>query len=157
MTEEVKETPKPETVTVSLYNPNDGLAGREGGPYLDRVQAWEREKERAFQEGRDPDPENMAFTTSWTAAQLLAANNVTIPSKAGESSLVTAQKYVDAMVESGASTLKPIGEIEVEVPSEAAPVSSEPEPEPEPATSTTTASTSKTTASKTASSSSSGS
>lgn len=44
--------------TVPLFNPNDGVTGRDGGPYLDQVQAVEAEKVRAKIEGRSPDLDN---------------------------------------------------------------------------------------------------
>lgn len=43
------------TETVKLYNTNDGVRGRDGGPYLDEVQARIAEDNRAYIEGRDPD------------------------------------------------------------------------------------------------------
>jgi len=44
---------------VQLFNPNDGVTGRDGGPYLDVVQAEEQERQRARVEGREPDFENL--------------------------------------------------------------------------------------------------
>lgn len=35
-----------------VYNPNDGIAGRDGGPYLDIEEAKAREKRSAEREGR---------------------------------------------------------------------------------------------------------
>lgn len=46
------------TETVKLYNINDGVHGRDGGPYLDQVQDRLAEQTRAFVEGREPDYEN---------------------------------------------------------------------------------------------------
>lgn len=43
---------------VSLHNPNDGLYGRTGGPYLDEVEAQAAEINRARVEGREPDLAN---------------------------------------------------------------------------------------------------
>lgn len=63
-----------------LFNPNDGLTGRNGGPYLDEVQAREDEKRRALVEGREPDldhPGPNAGIQLATAAQMLASLNVT--------------------------------------------------------------------------------
>lgn len=42
-----------------LFNPNDGLHGRKGGPFLDQVQQRQQEETRAIREGREPDYENM--------------------------------------------------------------------------------------------------
>lgn len=66
--------------TTPLYNPNDGLTGRNGGPYLDEVQAMQDEVRRAKIEGREPDSDNPgpnAGIQLSTAAQMLATLNVT--------------------------------------------------------------------------------
>jgi hypothetical protein len=42
-----------------LFNPNDGLHGRKGGPFLDQVQQRQQEETRAIREGREPDFDNM--------------------------------------------------------------------------------------------------
>lgn len=44
---------------VKLFNPNEGLHGRQGGPFLDNVQRRQAEETRAIREGREPDYENM--------------------------------------------------------------------------------------------------
>lgn len=44
---------------VKFFNPNDGLFKRDGGPYLDEVQARQAEEIRAYREGREPDFENL--------------------------------------------------------------------------------------------------
>lgn len=44
---------------VKLFNPNEGLHGRQGGPFLDDVQRKQAEETRAIREGREPDYENM--------------------------------------------------------------------------------------------------
>lgn len=49
----------PEVETVKLYNTNDGVRGRDGGPYLDEVQARIAEDNRAYIEGRKPDYESL--------------------------------------------------------------------------------------------------
>lgn len=62
-----------------LYNPNDGLTGRNGGPYLDEEQARTDEVRRARIEGREPDLDNPAANAGIqlsTAAQMLASLNV---------------------------------------------------------------------------------
>ena len=38
--------------TVKVYNPNDGITGRDGGPYLDIEEAKAREARSAEREGR---------------------------------------------------------------------------------------------------------
>lgn len=47
---------KPETV--DLYNANDGILKRTGGPYLDQLEAEAAEVTRARKEDRDPDLDN---------------------------------------------------------------------------------------------------
>ena len=68
-----------------LYNANDGITGRDGGPYLDQVEAKHAEDHRAAVEGREPDYDTMggyAGTVYLTAAQLLANESVnSLPSK----------------------------------------------------------------------------
>lgn len=41
-----------------VYNVTEGLSGRDGGPYLDRVQSLEHEVVSASREGREPNYEN---------------------------------------------------------------------------------------------------
>jgi hypothetical protein len=58
-----------------VYNPNDGLVGRDGGPYLDEEQARNDEIRRAKIEGREPDfdkPGANAGIQLSTAGQMLA-------------------------------------------------------------------------------------
>lgn len=62
-----------------LYNANDGITGRDGGPYLDQVEARHAEDRRAEVEGRDPDYSTMPLgpgVVYVTAAQLLASESV---------------------------------------------------------------------------------
>lgn len=47
---------------VPLYNPHDGLTGRDGGPYLDEVERRNAEIVRAAKEKRDPDFDNAPAT-----------------------------------------------------------------------------------------------
>lgn len=42
-----------------LFNPNEGLFGRQGGPFLDDVERKQAEDQRAYVEGREPDYTNM--------------------------------------------------------------------------------------------------
>lgn len=48
--------------TVQLFNPNDGVTGRDGGPYLDQVEAVRAEQIRAQKENREPDLVNPPAT-----------------------------------------------------------------------------------------------
>lgn len=67
-----------------LYNPNDGITGRDGGPYLDEVETVEAEKRRAVVEGRKPNlekPPASAGIQLSTASQMLHAVEVNRPSK----------------------------------------------------------------------------
>lgn len=45
-----------------LFNPHDGLTGRDGGPYLDQEERRLAEVVRAAKEGREPDFENAPAT-----------------------------------------------------------------------------------------------
>ena len=86
--------------TIPLFNPNDGLTGRNGGPYLDEVQAQQDEVRRAKVEGREPDLEkpgaNAGIQLS-TAAQMLASLSVTnAPSMENARSEALAKAYADA-------------------------------------------------------------
>ena len=71
----------------ALYNPNDGLTGRGGGPYLDQEEDRLAEERRARIEGREPDLENppaSGGTVLVTAGQLLANQGVNnLPSVTG--------------------------------------------------------------------------
>ena len=50
--------PTEDTRTVKLYDQNEGLIKRSGGPYLDHIERVAAEKIRAAKEGREPDLEN---------------------------------------------------------------------------------------------------
>lgn len=70
-----------------LYNPNDRLTGRDGGPYLDQEEQRVAEERRARIEGRKPDLKNPPATAGIqlsTAAQMLATVDVNVPSKTHE-------------------------------------------------------------------------
>lgn len=77
--------------TRALYNANDGLTGRDGGPYLDQEEDRLAEERRARVENRKPDLENppaSSGTVLVTAGQLLANQGVNnIPSKDGSVAL----------------------------------------------------------------------
>lgn len=67
-----------------LYNPNDGLTGRDGGPYLDEEEARVAEIRRAKIEGREPDlnsPPASAGIQLSTADQLIRTVEVNRPSQ----------------------------------------------------------------------------
>lgn len=87
--------------SVPLYNPNDGLTGRDGGPYLDQEEMRIAEERRAIVEGRKPDYKNPGPTAGIqlrTAADLIhhGVHNVIIPSQ------VNHQPTVDTMVTAAA-------------------------------------------------------
>lgn len=69
----------PETKVQKLYNKNDSVSGRDGGPYLDLEQARRSEELRARAEGREPDldhPPADGGIMLVTAAQLLETTTV---------------------------------------------------------------------------------
>lgn len=70
------ETPT-ETRTVKLYNANDGIVGRTGGPYLDEEEMEAAEIRRAKVEGREPDLDNPGSTAGvhLVPAHLLAPHH----------------------------------------------------------------------------------
>jgi hypothetical protein len=58
----------------NLYNPHEGITGRDGGPYLDREEARLAEIRRAEIEGREPNLDNPPATAGIplvTAGQLV--------------------------------------------------------------------------------------
>jgi len=73
--------------TVPLFNPNNGLTGRDGGPYLDEVELVEAERRRAAVEQRKPDyehPSAIAGVSLVAAGQLRdTLNSNSLPSQAG--------------------------------------------------------------------------
>ena len=75
-----------ETRTVPLFNPNDGVTGRDGGPYLDNVEQHLAEERRAVVEKREPDHEKLLATAGVplvTASQLVNQGLTTsLPSQA---------------------------------------------------------------------------
>jgi hypothetical protein len=72
-----------------LYNVNDHLVGRDGGPYLDEEEARLAEIRRAKVEGREPNLDNPPASAGIqlvTAAQALASRTLdinSIPSQEG--------------------------------------------------------------------------
>lgn len=93
----------------ALYNANDGLTGRGGGPYLDQEEQRLAEIRRAKIEGREPDFENpgaSSGTVLVTADQLLANNGVNnLPSTDG-GNLATAESAVKALADDDSNLLK---------------------------------------------------
>lgn len=72
----------------ALFNVNDGLTGRDGGPYLDREEQHEAERRRAIVEEREPDYSQKTATAGTqlvTGPQLVlqTANTNHIPSQEG--------------------------------------------------------------------------
>lgn len=66
-----------------LYNANDGVTGRDGGPYLDEVEVIRAEERRALVEDREPDYDNPPATAGIqlnSAAQMMWTVDVNRPS-----------------------------------------------------------------------------
>lgn len=107
-----------ETHKVKFYNVNDGLTGRDGGPYMDQVDAEQAEIVRAKIEGRSPNLKNppaIAGQVLVTEAQLLASGG-NIP----------ASKQNGFVVEQDGIKAKPVRTIDVPnaAPAEVTPVTS---------------------------------
>ena len=75
-----------DTQTVTLFNANDSVTGRDGGPYLDVVQAQADEVNRARVEKREPNldnpPPNAGIQLNNAAQQLATADVNNLPSQA---------------------------------------------------------------------------
>lgn len=74
------DTPAVEETLVPVYNVNDGVFGRDGGPYLDIEQEKAEERRRAIVEGRDPNFDDLLPGTGTqvvTAHQLVQTFNNT--------------------------------------------------------------------------------
>lgn len=73
--------------TKNLYNPHDGVTGRDGGPYLDDQERRLAEVVRAAKEDREPDFEKAPATAGTplvTASELVnTANPASNPSQMG--------------------------------------------------------------------------
>jgi hypothetical protein len=101
--EPVERTPEPASEPPGhydqpLYNPNDGLHGRTGGPYLDQLELIEAEKKRAFVEGREPDFNNLqgsAGVRLVTAQELASANVTTTVSVPSSSNVAAATEMIE--------------------------------------------------------------
>ncbi len=103
-------------MTQQLFNPNDSITGRDGGPYLDEEEARVAEERRARVEGRKPDFDNPPATAGIplvTAAELLSTATINnVPSQDG---LVGASDLlVKGAVEDDNVLLKPRGERDIE-------------------------------------------
>ena len=92
----------------NLYNANDGLTGRDGGPYLDLEEAKAAEIKRAAVEGREPDLDNPPASAGIqlvTAGQALAnAGVVNLPSQANNAD--AAEAALQGVVDSPDNSLK---------------------------------------------------
>lgn len=101
----------------ALYNANDGLTGRDGGPYLDQLEDERAEILRAKVEDREPDLDNppaSAGTVLVTAGQLLANAGVNnLPSQDGNNFLGE-EEAVKAVADSDENGLKQRGTLPAE-------------------------------------------
>lgn len=93
--------------TQKLYNPNDSVTGRDGGPYLDEEEARGAEDRRARVEDREPDYENLPATAGvpLVPASVLVTtatvNNLPSKARATDLALSDALEKVDAEDEEG--------------------------------------------------------
>lgn len=109
-----------------LYNANDGLTGRTGGPYLDIEQAKQAEISRAVAEDREPNFETMASGPSIqlvTAEQLITQAGHNRPSDFDPKT--TSQSAVDGIVANSDNNLTVFVDTKDDEADE--PVNSEPE------------------------------
>lgn len=102
--------------TVPLFNPNDGLTGRDGGPYLDIEEAKTAERRRAVLENREPDLENPPATAGIqlvTAAQLIhqASGVMSVVSQERNAGTKNADAMVQAIVDDDTNEFRVVGEI----------------------------------------------
>lgn len=96
-----------------LFNANDGVTGRDGGPYLDVEEAKRAEDRRAAVEGREPNYDNMGSTAGIqlnTAAQMIHTIGVNQPSSAHNFNAEAARAF-DSAADDDESLLTPFGEI----------------------------------------------
>lgn len=103
-------------MTQQLFNPNDSITGRDGGPYLDEEEARVAEERRARIEGRKPNFDNPPATAGIplvTSAELLSTATINnIPSQDGF--IGASDLLVKGAVEDDAVLLKPRGERDIE-------------------------------------------
>lgn len=94
----------------ALYNANDGLTGRDGGPYLDVEEDRRAEVVRARVENREPDLDNppaSAGTVLLTANQALQNAGVTnLPSQDDASASTNAESALKGIAEDDSNNLK---------------------------------------------------
>lgn len=112
----------------ALYNANDGLTGRDGGPYLDLEENRLSEERRARIEGRKPDLVNPAASSGTqlrTASQQFANAGVNnLPSQSD--TVASAENSLKAIADDKSNLLQPHGVIAAEAftpPEEAADLS----------------------------------
>lgn len=98
--------------TVPLFNANDGLTGRNGGPYLDEEQARADEVRRARVEGRKPNLDNPGANAGIqlnTAAQMLHTLTVTsAPSMEVARAEALDKSYTDTFNRRGKDVTRPV-------------------------------------------------
>ena len=103
-------------MTQQLFNPNDSITGRDGGPYLDEEETRVAEERRARIEGRKPNFDNPPATAGIplvTSAELLSTATINnIPSQDGF--IGASDLLVKGAVEDDAVLLKPRGERDIE-------------------------------------------
>jgi hypothetical protein len=111
--------PENDTVVLRLFNPHEGLTGRDGGPYLDQIENEKAEERRAEIEGRkplDPNKETLpasAGTPLVTGPQLvnLYSNNNSNPSMESVDPFADA---LEGLVKDKTSTVEDHGSVEVQ-------------------------------------------
>lgn len=96
--------------SVPLFNPNDGLTGRDGGTYLDLEEQRIAEERRAKIEGRKPNYDNPGATAGIqlrTAADIIhhGVHNVNLPSQSDN--MRTYDVLVDSAVKDKETPYKP--------------------------------------------------
>jgi hypothetical protein len=95
----------------ALYNANDGLTGRDGGPYLDVEEDRRAEVIRARIEKREPDLDNppaSAGTVLVTARQALENAGVNnLPSQDDASASTNAEAALKGIADDEGNNLKP--------------------------------------------------
>lgn len=103
-------------MTQQLFNPNDSITGRDGGPYLDEEEAREAEIRRARVEGREPDLEKPPATAGIplvTSSELLSIATINnIPSQDGV--VGASDLLVKGAVENPDVLLQPRGERDID-------------------------------------------
>jgi len=103
-------------MTQQLFNPNDSITGRDGGPYLDEEEAREAEIRRARVEGREPDLEKPPVTAGIplvTSSELLSTATINnIPSQDGV--VGASDLLIKGAVENPDVLLQPRGEKDID-------------------------------------------